>query len=142
MSKRAQISMNTIVYVSIALLVLILIVAFTTGGLGNLFGQVGETGPGELDSAKARCTTLCNSLKTEVATSGHSGWPTSQYSTEEFNIDFDGSGTIEPDEIITCGDSGISTSCSTTVSAASGTITLTEEECKPQKYVDATAALL
>ncbi len=141
MSKRAQISMNTIVYVSIALLVLILIVAFTTGGLGNLFGQVGETGPGELDSAKARCTTLCNSLKTEVATSGHSGWTTSQYCTEEFSIDIDGSGEIESEEIINCDDAPILTSCSTTISAAIGTITLTEEECAPQKYLDATALI-
>ena len=141
MSKRAQISMNTIVYVAIALLVLVLLVAFTTGGLGNLFGQVGETGPGEVDSAKARCTTICNSLKTEVATSGHSGWTTSQYCTEEFSIDIDGSGDIDANEIINCDDVPISTACSTTSSTALGTLSLTEVECNPAKYSDALGGL-
>ena len=137
--------MNTIVYVSIALLVLILIVAFTTGGLGNLFEQVGETGPGELDSAKARCTTICNSLKTEVATSGHSGWTTSQYCTEEFSIDIDGSGDIDSDEIINCWDTPIAVSCSKSLAVSGGTITLdvpvdassSENACDPVGYLDA-----
>lgn len=141
MSKRAQISMNTIVYVSIALLVLILIVAFTTGGLGNLFGQVTETGPGELDSAKARCTSICSTAKTEVATSGHSGWTTSAYCTEEFSVDVDGDGDISSNEILNCWDSPISTDCSTTDSTALGTLSLTKVECNSLKYDEALGRL-
>jgi len=133
--------MNTIVYVSIALLVLILIVAFTTGGLGNLFGQVGEAGPGELDSAKARCTSSCSTAKTAVSTSGHSSWTTSQYCTEEFSVDVDGDGDITDDEIINCWEFPISSDCSTTDSTALGTIALTEVECKTLKYDEALGGL-
>jgi len=126
--------MNTIVYVSIALLVLVLIVAFTTGGLGNLFGQITETGPTQIDSAKSRCTSICSTAKTEVSTSGHSAWTTSSYCTEEFSIDIDGSGDIAPNEILNCWDSPISSTCSTTSSTPIGTLSLGERECDQGKY--------
>jgi hypothetical protein len=142
MSKRAQISMNTIVYVSIALLVLILIVAFTTGGLGNLFGQVGETAPGELDSSKARCTSICSTAKINVDSNGHTTWKNSLYCTEKFNIDIDGSGDIDSDEIINCWDTPIAVSCSKSLAVSGGTITLdvpvdgssSENACDPVGY--------
>ena len=124
MSKRAQISMNTIVYVSIALLVLVLIVAFTTGGLGNLFKQLDLTSPGELDSAKARCTSICNTAKTNVDANGHSTWTDSSYCTEKFNIDVDSSGDIDSDEVINCWDTPIRVSCSKTLAVSGGTINL------------------
>ena len=38
--KKAQISMNMIVYIAIALLVLVLIVAFVTGGFGEIFDKL------------------------------------------------------------------------------------------------------
>ena len=77
----------------------------------------------------------------EVATSGHSGWTTSQYCTEEFSIDIDGSGDIDANEIINCDDVPISTACSTTSSTALGTLSLTEVECNPAKYSDALGGL-
>ena len=148
MSKRAQISMNTIVYVSIALLVLILIVAFTTGGLGKLFGQVGEAGPGEIDSAKARCTSICSTAKTNVDSNGHATWTDSLYCTEKFNVDVDGSGDIDSDEVLNCWNDPISVSCSKTLAVSGGTITLDvpvdglpkDNACdKLRGYPDATA---
>ncbi len=141
MSKRAQISMNTIVYVSIALLVLVLIVAFTTGGLGNLFGQITETGPTQLDSAKSRCASLCASARTAVATNGHATWPISQYCTEDFGIDVDGDGSVDPNEIKQCWQSPILSTCSTTSSTPSGSLILStttdfdgEGECDQGNY--------
>lgn len=134
MSKRAQISMNTIVYVSIALLVLVLIVAFTTGGLGNLFGQITETGPTQIDSAKSRCASLCGSARTAVSTNGHAEWPISQYCKEDFGIDVDGDGAIGSNEIRNCWESPISSSCSTTSSTPIGTLSLGERECDQGKY--------
>ena len=141
MSKRAQISMNTIVYVSIALLVLVLIVAFTTGGLGNLFGQITETGPTEIDSAKARCATLCGSARTDVATNGHATWPTSQYCNEDFGIDVDGDGTIGSNEIRNCWEAPISSVCSTTSSTPLGTLSLRTKECDSDEYTKAVIKL-
>jgi hypothetical protein len=133
--------MNTIVYVSIALLVLVLIVAFTTGGLGNLFGQITETGPTQLDSAKSRCASLCASARTAVSTNGHAEWPNSQYCKEDFGIDVDGDGTVGSNEIRNCWESPISSTCSTTSSTPSGTLTLSttsgfngKGECDQGKY--------
>jgi len=141
MSKRAQISMNTIVYVSIALLVLILIVAFTTGGLGNLFEQITKTGPTEIDSAKSRCASICGSARTDVSTNGHATWTTSQYCNEDFGIDVDGDGSITSREIKNCWESPILSSCSTTVSTPIGTLSLDEDECDADKYGRAVSEL-
>jgi hypothetical protein len=133
--------MNTIVYVSIALLVLVLIVAFTTGGLGNLFGQITETGPTEIDSAKSRCATLCGSARTAVSTNGHAEWPISQYCTEDFGIDVDGDGAIGSNEIRNCWEAPISSSCSTTSSTTLGTLSLGTEECDSDDYTKAVIKL-
>ncbi len=121
MSKRAQISMNTIVYVAIALLVLVLIVAFTTGGLGNVFGQITETGIDDIDTAKAQCSSICATAKTQVSSSGHTSWQTSQYCRKQFNIDIDGDGN---GELYNCWDSPIFISCSTSVRLPIGTFVL------------------
>ena len=140
MSKRAQISMNTIVYVAIALLVLVLIVAFTTGGLGNVFGQITETGIDDIDTAKAQCSSICATAKTQVSSSGHTSWQTSQYCRKKFNIDTDGDGNAE---LYNCWDSPIFISCSTSVRTPLGTFildTLDEGdssdggECDPDLY--------
>ena len=128
--------MNTIVYVAIALLVLVLIVAFTTGGLGKLFSGIAATGPEEIDSIKARCTSLCNTVKTSVTSSGASSWQTGQYCTKEFSVDLDGDNSIGAGEIINCWDSPIDVYCSVQVSGAGGEILFAEQtaqsdDCQP-----------
>jgi len=113
--------MNTIVYVAIALLVLVLIVAFTTGGLGNVFGQIAETGIDDVDTAKAQCSSICATAKTQVSSSGHTSWQTSQYCRKQFNIDTDGDGN---GELYNCWESPIFISCSTSVRTPLGTFVL------------------
>ena len=73
-SKKAQISMNVIVYVAIALFVLVLIVAFATGGIGRGFKGLTTTGPGELDTLKSKCTASCSQAKATVASAGTGSW--------------------------------------------------------------------
>jgi len=141
MSKRAQISMNTIVYVSIALLVLVLIVAFTTGGLANLFDELTKTSPTEIDSAKSRCASICGAARTDASINGHATWTTSQYCNEDFGIDVDGDGSITPREIKNCWESPILSLCSTTVSTPIGTLSLGEDECNADKYGRAVSEL-
>jgi len=113
--------MNTIVYVAIALLVLVLIVAFTTGGLGNVFGQITETGIDDIDTAKAQCSSICATAKTQVSSSGHTAWQTSQYCRKKFNIDTDGDGN---GELYNCWNDPIFVSCSTSVRTVKGTFIL------------------
>ena len=123
MSKRAQISMNTIVYVAIALLVLVLLVAFTTGGLGKLFGEVTKTGLDDIDSAQSQCSSACSSSELRVSTQGTNAWESSQYCRKEFNIDVTGRGD---EEILRCWQYPISVSCNT----GKGTVQVSEQNCK------------
>ena len=126
MSKRAQISMNTIVYVAIALLVLVLLVAFTTGGLGKLFGQVSKTGLDDIDAAQSQCSSFCATTKTQISTQGTNAWQSSQYCRKDFSIDTTGTGD---EEILKCWQDPILINCKTSKSTPSGTVQLTEQDC-------------
>ena len=61
-NKKAQgISISFIVVAAIAALVLVLVIAFTTGGLGKLFGGITQSTQGtELTKAQTDCTKYCN----------------------------------------------------------------------------------
>ena len=125
--RKAQISMNMIVYVAIALFVLVLVVAFATGGIGKGFRGITTAGPGELDTLKNRCQSACNQAKSTVDSSGTSAWGSSSYCTEQYTYDKNSDGTISevnPDEIISCWESPISISCSKTVNTPEGAISL------------------
>lgn len=122
MSKRAQISMNTIVYTAIALLVLVLLVAFTTGGLGNLYEQLTKTGLDDIDSAQSQCSSACSSSELRVSTQGTNAWQDSQYCRKKFSIDVMGMGDKE---ILRCWQSPISVSCNT----GKGTFQVSEQDC-------------
>jgi len=128
-SKKAQISMNMIVYVAIALFVLVLIVAFTTGGVGKGFKGLTTTGPGELDTLKSKCTASCNQVKATVESSGTASWSTSTYCTEGYAFDKDGDGSVGEDEIFNCWESPISISCGTTINTAVGAKVLSQDDC-------------
>ena len=93
--RKGQISMNTIVYVAIALLVLVFIVSVTTGSFGNLASQFQDITPDELETVKTKCTTMCNTAQNSVVSSGSSAYPNTQYCTSTFNIDANGDGIID-----------------------------------------------
>lgn len=84
---KGQISTNTIVGLIIALSALIIIVGFTTGGLGNLFSSVAETSPDKIDTYKSNCNNLCNSAKSTISSSGIDTFSSSSYCTKQFLID-------------------------------------------------------
>jgi hypothetical protein len=115
--------MNTIVYVAIALLVLVLLVAFTTGGLGKLFDQVFKTGVDDIDAAQSQCSSACSSAELRVSTQGTNVWENSQYCRKEFSIDVEGRGDAE---ILRCWQDPISVNCKT----SKGTVHVTEQNCK------------
>lgn len=119
--RKGQISMNTIVYVAIALLVLVLIVSVTTGSFGNLAGQFKDVTPDALESVKTKCTTMCNTAKTAVVASGTDAFGTSQYCSRTFNIDVDGDGSISDDENLPCWGDPIKVNCQATGTTATGT---------------------
>jgi len=96
MNKRGatELSMNTIILAIIAIIVLLLIVTFFTGGLSTVFGKIrdvfqGGTAGYDVDLAKVQCQSYCERAKL-LDTSSQ---PTSTYCTQPFEIDTDGDGT-------------------------------------------------
>jgi len=116
--------MNMIVYVAVALFILVLIIAFATGGIGKGFKGLTTTGPGELDTLKSKCTASCNQAKASVISSGTSAWPVSSYCTEIYGLDEDGDGTVSSEEFFSCWEAPIRVDCRTTISTAAGPRTL------------------
>ena len=114
--KRGQgLPLNTIVLAALAVLVLLLIVGFTTGSLGRLFeGFRSQTTTVDLKTAKTLCTEYCTELKSE----GAAGTLTiekaekSEYATKRFAIDFNRNGRIDDNEInVPCWDPRIGVLC-------------------------------
>ena len=73
MNKKAQsLPLNLIILAIIAALVLVLILAFTIGGAGSIFGKIFQTGTttigDSLDTAKTSCQSLC--IQAEAQESG------------------------------------------------------------------------
>ncbi len=63
-----ELSMNTIILAIIAIIVLLLIVTFFTGGLSTVFGKIrdvfqGGTAGYDVDLAKAQCQSYCERAK-------------------------------------------------------------------------------
>mgnify|MGYP001572128383 FL=1 len=89
-----ELSMNTIILAIIAIIVLLLIVTFFTGGLSTIFGKIrdvfsGGTAGYDVDLAKTQCQSYCERAKL----SGETSQSTSTYCMQEFDIlKADGSG--------------------------------------------------
>ena len=110
---KGQISTNTIVGLIIALSALIIIVGFTTGGLGNLFSSVSESSPDKIDTYKSNCNNLCNNAKASVSNSGIDSFSTSSYCSKKFIVD---------GEELNCYESPISVSCTGSGRSDSGSL--------------------
>ncbi len=111
-SKKADVSINTIVYIAIAVLVLVLIVMYTTGMFGRFGGGVSRIAPQELQTIKDACTASCNNLKIAVDSSGASVWGNSDYCTRTNQFDKDGDGVKD---LVKCWDEPVNIICKATV---------------------------
>lgn len=116
-SKKGQISMDTVVYIAIAVLVLVLIVMYVTGMFGNLFGQQQQITDSDLESIKDGCNVDCNTAKIQVDSSGKDTWASSSYCTEIRAYDSNGDDVTEN---YYCWQSPILTSCTKTITTATG----------------------
>jgi len=92
MNKKAQggLSMNTIIAAVIAIIVLLLIVTFLTGGLGNIFGKIrdvftGGTAGSDIELTKANCQNYCETAKTKTLSTDLDNVA---YCTRRVNIDW------------------------------------------------------
>ena len=90
MNKRGatELSMNTIVLAIIAIIVLLLIVTFFTGGLSTIFGKIrnvfsGSTAGYDVDLAKANCQAYCERAKLLDTDDAKRG---STFCTQKFDI--------------------------------------------------------
>ena len=91
-NKRAQgISLHFIVIAAIAVLVLVLIVAFTVGGLGTFFRQMLGSGTTDLQTVQSNCQVNCNQLGTVTS---KTSWNSGTYCTKTYNLDIDGDGKV------------------------------------------------
>ena len=103
---KGQISTNTIVGLIIALSALIIIVGFTTGGLGNLFSSVADSSPDKVDTYKSNCNNSCNTAKASVSNSGINTFPKSSYCTKQFVIDGEPKNCYQEPIFVDCSGSG------------------------------------
>ena len=107
--------MNMIVYIAIALLVLVLIVAFVTGGFGAMFSGLSKAAPQDLEAIQSVCTNDCNKAKVLVESQGITAWFSSRYCKITHGYDLDKSGDLDQTEYLNCWTSPIGISCSKTV---------------------------
>lgn len=112
-NNKADISMNMIVYIAIALLILVLVVGFVTGGFGQMFSGLSKTAPQELDSIQSRCASDCSKAEITVEQRGTSAWESTSYCTTRYKYDLDQSGDIGQNEYFACWQSPVSVDCST-----------------------------
>ena len=90
-NRKAQISMNTIVYVAIALFILVIIIGFATGALQNLFtGITARTQ--QIDAAKEDCRIDCQTAQGAVKNYGLGECESSSYCHDTHAIDEDNNG--------------------------------------------------
>ncbi len=98
MGRSQGLPLNTIVLASLAVLVLLLIVGFVTGGLSKLFPAINtQMSNVDLENAKAICSRLCNDLK-ERAASGTlttSDAQNSDYAKQVFYWDLNKDGSFK-----------------------------------------------
>ena len=65
--KRGQLSIETIIIVILALLVLVIVAASFTGGMKSLWDKIVGTTEIDIGSATARCNSICTSAGTDSA---------------------------------------------------------------------------
>jgi hypothetical protein len=107
-SKRGQgISLNFIVVAIIAALVLVIIIAFTVGGLGSSLSQIflagEETDDSSIELAKANCKSMCDEAK---GADNPEAWNEAEYCTEKYLFDGDSAACWQAPINVRCSISG------------------------------------
>jgi len=104
-NKKGDISTTTIIMIAIGVFVLVLVIGFTTGFFGKLGGQIGDSGGGDIGTAKRSCNTLCSEAKAGLDT-----WTSSTYCGQLQNVgDTDGDGSAD---FVKCWEDPIGIVCS------------------------------
>ncbi|MGC8941010.1 MAG: hypothetical protein ACP5JY_03175 [Candidatus Nanoarchaeia archaeon] len=126
MAKAQGLPLSFIVIAAISALVLILVVAFTVGGLGGFFKQMKIVGGGEdLSAVQTKCTTNCQKLMADP-TLTDTKFKSSAYCTEKFTVDLNKNGKIEDNEKnLYCHNTSINVTCTVQI----GEVTYTEKQC-------------
>jgi len=86
--------LSFIVIAAISALVLILVIAFTVGGLGGFFRQILQPAPEESSTVQSSCRTFCDQLVTVATAAQFRG---STYCTKTFAIDLNDDGSVNTD---------------------------------------------
>ena len=124
--KSQGLPLNTIVLAALAVLVLLLVVGFTTGSLSKIFGGMGQQiSKTDIDVARTTCKNLCLQLQQEAKAGilTKSAAENSEYAKKTFVIDLDGDGKISSSEKdIHCWESPINEKCTVSIVTPSGTI--------------------
>jgi|GEM_PF-920149 len=133
MRRNQGLPLNTIVLAAIAVLVLVLIVGFTTGTLGELFkGMSTQTRAVTIDTARAECQKLCSELKLlstrESITTDQI--ENSAYAKQKFAIDLNRNGRIDSNETLYCWQPPINEQCVVQIITYDQQGSLVINECK------------
>lgn len=113
-TKGQGLPLSFIVIAAISALVLILVVAFTIGGLGGFFKQITIAGGGEeLSTVQQACSNACNTAQLSASLNQ---FKVSAYCTKTYAVDLNKNGKIESN--VTDKETGLN--CWTTRSSGAG----------------------
>ena len=91
MQKGQGLPLSFIVIAAISALVLILVIAFTIGGLGGFFRQIISPAPEDLSVVQSACRSFCDQLVTVSTATQFRG---STYCTKTYAVDLNDDGSI------------------------------------------------
>ena len=94
MQKGQGLPLSFIVIAAISALVLILVIAFTIGGLGGFFRQIISPAPEDLSVVQSACRSFCDQLVTVSTATQFRG---STYCTKTYAVDLNDDGDINTD---------------------------------------------
>ena len=136
MAKGQGLPLSFIVIAAISVLILVLIVAFTVGGLGSSFKQLTITGEqGDLSTVQTACTANCN--KMQATTPTFAQFQSSDFCRKTYAIDLNKNNKMEValgETGLNCYNTSISADC--TVQLSNGISVTGIDNCKkkaPQK---------
>lgn len=98
MAKAQGLPLSFIVIAAISALVLVIVVAFTIGGLGSTLKQIGTAGAtSDLSAIQTACRSSCVSLQATAANVEQA--QNSDYCRKSYSVDLNGNGKIETGEV-------------------------------------------
>jgi hypothetical protein len=93
MAKKGQgLPLSFIVIAAISALILVLVIAFTIGGLGGFFKQINIAGSDEISVVRSTCSSACTSAQQLSSTVDQ--FAQSDYCRKTFTVDLDKNGKI------------------------------------------------